>query len=206
MTTSRVRREPQLAPRASVRGASPTGYISDKLEGRLAPGKGGHSVYARAPIERGETLVAWGGEVVNGAQLRLLPPDVRHRLCLQIEEDLFLLTTREGPADWINHSCEPNAGLRGQIVLVALRDIEPGEEICFDYATCDSHDYCEFDCACGAEACRGRITAGDWELPELQERYRGFFSPYLERLIAERSAARERREAGYVRPAPRRDR
>jgi hypothetical protein len=165
--------------------ASASGFISIKLEGHLDPVKGGHSVHAREPIQKGETLVVWGGEVVTGKQLLLLPPDVRRRLCLQIEEDLFLLTTREGPSDWINHSCEPNSGLRGQIVLVALRDIETGEEICFDYAMCDTHRYCEFDCHCGTPRCRGRVTANDWRMPELQERYRGYFSPYLERLIAE---------------------
>lgn len=129
-------------------------------------------------------VVVWGGEVVTGNQLSLLGPDQRRRLCLQVEEDLFLLTTREGPADWVNHSCAPNSGFCGQIVLVALRDIAPGEEICLDYAMCDSHPYCEFDCRCGAEGCRGRVTGDDWRVPELQERYRGFFSPYLERRIA----------------------
>jgi hypothetical protein len=189
--SSRVRSQP------AVQAVTPSGFISPKLEGRLeafrahprktngadkAP-KGGRGVFARVPLKARETLAVWGGRIVTEAELQLLPRN-RHRLCLQVDEGLFIVTTREGPADWINHSCEPNAGLSGQIVLVAMRDIEPGEEICFDYAMTDSFPYDEFDCQCGSSVCRRRVTADDWRDPALQSRYRGFFSPYLEKLIA----------------------
>jgi hypothetical protein len=171
----------------------PTGFMSPKLEGRLIPGKGGRGVFARAKVRAGETLVVWGGEVVDGPTLRAMSND-KFRLALQVEEDLYLLSTNEGPADWINHACTPNAGLRGQVVLVALRDIRAGEEVTFDYATSDGSSYDEFECGCGSRACRGRVTGDDWRLPELQERYAGHFSPYLQRRIdaarAERKAAR----------------
>lgn len=163
--------------------ATPSGFISPKLEGRLDPGKGGRGIFARVGLRRHETLVVWGGEIITSGQLQLLPRKQRHRLCLQVEENLFLMTSREGPADWVNHSCDPNSGMSGQIVLVAMRDIAPGEEICFDYAMTDSYPYDEFDCECRSRRCRRRVTAGDWRLPELQERYRGFFSPYLENRI-----------------------
>jgi len=86
-------------------------------------------------------------------------------------------------ADYFNHSCNPNCGLDSPISLVAMRDIEVGEEACFDYAMSDSSDYDEFECHCGAPNCRKTITGRDWMLPELQERYFGFFSPYLQRRI-----------------------
>ena len=38
---------------------------------------------------------------------------------------------------------------------------------------------------CGTPSCRGLITGGDWKLPELQERYAGFFSSYITRKIAQ---------------------
>ena len=69
-------------------------------------------------------------------------------------------------------------------MLVALRDLEVGEELTFDYATCDGTDYDEFVCACGAATCRGTVTGRDWLLPRAQERYAGWFSPYLARRIA----------------------
>jgi len=39
--------------------------------------------------------------------------------------------------DLVNHSCDPNCGLVGAVLVVAMRDIEPGEEITFDYAMSD---------------------------------------------------------------------
>ena len=163
--------------------ATPSGFISQKLEGRLDLGKGGKGVFARVRIGKYETLVVWGGEIVTRTQLQLLPREQRHRLCLQVEEGLFLMTSREGPADWVNHSCDPNSGMSGQIVLVAMREIAPGEEICFDYAMTDSYRYDEFDCVCGSTRCRKCVTAEDWRRIDLQERYRGFFSPYLQKRI-----------------------
>jgi hypothetical protein len=159
----------------------PTCHLSAKLEARDSA-KGGRGVFARTPIGGGEVLVVWGGEVITSEQLLAAPPAWR-RLVLQVEEGLYLATSREGPGDWVNHSCAPNGGLAGQITLVALRTIAPGEEICFDYAMSEGSAYDEFACRCGAVGCRGRVTADDWRLPALQARYRGHFSPYLERRI-----------------------
>ncbi|MDH4036506.1 MAG: SET domain-containing protein-lysine N-methyltransferase [Candidatus Krumholzibacteria bacterium] len=162
--------------------AQPTGFVSPRLEGKLIAGKGGRGVFARERVRAGELLVVWGGEVVDGDTLRSMSVD-RFRLALQVEEGLYLLTTHEGPADWVNHSCAPNAGMQGQVVLVAMRDIRAGEEITFDYAMSDGSTYDEFECRCGARTCRGRMNGSDWSLPELQERYAGYFSPYLQRRI-----------------------
>ena len=65
-----------------------------------------------------------------------------------------------------------------------MRSIAVGDELTFDYAMCDSIAYDEFRCACGADACRGDMRADAWRDPELQSRYRGYFSPYLEARIA----------------------
>ena len=89
------------------------------------------------------------------------------------------------PADLVNHSCEPNCGIIGSCVMVAMRDVAAGEELCFDYAMTDTNDYDEFVCSCGTPSVAVLITGGDWKLPELQERYAGFFSSYITRKIAQ---------------------
>ena len=188
----------------------PTGYISPKLEGRLIDNKGGRGVFAREKVRANDVLIVWGGEIVTGEMLREMWEE-KHRLSIQVEEDLYLVTGNEGPADWVNHSCNPNAGLVGQVVLVALRDIRVGEEICFDYATSDGSPYDEFECHCGAKNCRRHVSGDDWKLTELQVRYAGHFSPYIQRRIdGERrkmaDADRKRTRAGDRRvvAAPRR--
>jgi hypothetical protein len=64
-----------------------------------------------------------------------------------------------------------------------MRDIAVGEELTFDYAMSDAADYDEFDCACEVEICRGKVRGTDWQLPELQSRYAGWFSSYVQKLI-----------------------
>jgi hypothetical protein len=125
----------------------------------------------------------WSGRLVSADELDDLPEDIRHHTA-QVEEGLYLasLSPRE-PPDYINHSCEPNCGLDGQIAIIAMQTIQPGEEITIDYAMCDGSPYDEFDCACGTSQCRGRITGNDWRDPILWKRYAGHFSPYLQRRI-----------------------
>lgn len=158
-------------------------YLAATLEARPRPEKGGYGIFAHTATPAGTVLIVWGGAIVDRAGLERVPEGVR-RFSVQVEEDLYQVSL-EGPddADYLNHSCDPNAGFNGQIVVVAMRDIQVGEEICIDYAMCDGSPYDEFDCACGAAGCRGRVTGNDWRRPELQARYQGYFVPYLQRRI-----------------------
>jgi len=60
-----------------------------------------------------------------------------------------------------NHSCDPNIGVRGQILFVALRRIVASEELTHDWATTDDDNY-TMACRCGAAEFRGAITGKDW--------------------------------------------
>jgi uncharacterized protein len=158
-------------------------YLAPQVEVLANPAKGGQGIYAQNPIHPGELILVWGGKIHTYEQY-LQAPEARRPHFVQVEEDLYLGTPEvPEPADYVNHSCNPNAGFSGQIALVALREILPGEEICIDYAMCDGSPYDEFDCACGAPNCRGRVTGNDWQRPDLQQKYAGFFSPYLQRRI-----------------------
>lgn len=161
----------------------PVSYLSPKLVARANLEKGGMGVFVHEPVFAGELLVVWSGELFTSTTLATLPT-LRRQRSIQIEEDLYMVPTRPGePADFVNHSCNPNAGIEGQIGLRAIRAIAIGEEVCYDYAMSDGSPYDEFDCGCGAPNCRGRITGEDWRQPELQLRYAGWFSAYLQRRI-----------------------
>ena len=159
------------------------GYISPKLESRPCPNKEGLGIYAVRPLAAGELLCVWGGRAFPSHEFDSLSEEQKAH-SLQVAEDVFLVTDAERePVDYFNHSCSPNAGLHGQICLVAMRPIAAGEEVCFDYAMSDGSPYDEFVCTCGSSACRGVVRGDDWRCPELQERYAGFFSPYIQRRI-----------------------
>ena len=63
-----------------------------------------------------------------------------------------------------------------------MRNITPGEELTHDWATTDDDSY-EMECHCNAVECRKVITGQDWRKKELQDKYRGFMSAYLQRKI-----------------------
>ena len=157
-------------------------YLNPKCEAReLSEGVWG--VFSTAEIARDELVSLWGGCIISADELDPSMPRFNQRT-LQLDEDLFLLTSEEPePNDYFNHSCEPNLGFFGQIGLVAMRDIQPGEELTFDYAMSDASPYDEFECNCSSINCRKRITGDDWRLPELWQKYNGYFSPYLARRI-----------------------
>ncbi|HEY6131157.1 MAG TPA: SET domain-containing protein, partial [Halioglobus sp.] len=64
---------------------------------------------------------------------------------------------------YMNHSCEPNCGGSEYWFEVALRDIEPGEQLTNDYATLYMRPSEGFECRCGAPTCRG--SASDAAVP-----------------------------------------
>lgn len=162
----------------------PISWLSPALEARAVGDRGGYGVFARQPVRQGALLLAWGGRVVDQATLLALPEDAQC-MSLQIEDDLFLISTDQiDPADYINHSCNPNAGMSSATTVVALHDIAAGDEVCYDYAMTDSSPINRFLCACGSALCRERIAPEDWCLPELWRRYGNAFSPYLLRRIA----------------------
>jgi hypothetical protein len=72
-------------------------------------------------------------------------------------------------------------------MLVAMKTINGGVEITFDYAMvlhrstgCPPY---RMECRCGSPHCRGVITDEDWRLLDLQQRYKGWFTWYLQEKI-----------------------
>src|SRR5690606_17170813 len=99
----------------------PSSHAGPRVEGRLRQ-DGSHGLYASQPIAPNEPICVFGGTILDEERLGAVAPE-RRRLLLQVAEGLYMYSDVEGPADWVNHSCEPNAGFRGQIVLVAMRSI-----------------------------------------------------------------------------------
>lgn len=157
-------------------------YMNPKCEAHQNA-DGSCSIFAIQNISQGELVSLWGGTVLHKKDLDSSMPRFTQRV-IQIDEELYLLTAEEKePNDCFNHSCEPNLGFSGQIGLVAMRDIEVGEQLCFDYAMSDGEPYDEFECLCGSVTCRKKITGNDWKLPQLWVKYKNYFSPYLARRI-----------------------
>lgn len=100
---------------------------------------------------------------------------------VQIYEGFYLGPRSKGDLDgseMFNHSCEPNAGVKGQNILVARQRIGTGEEICFDYETTDTEGM-YFECRCFNKNCRNTIDGSSWQNPQFQKQNENYLSWYI---------------------------
>jgi uncharacterized protein len=156
-------------------------YLSPKTVKGKASGIDGRGLTAVEPIARDELVAIKGGHIVDTATLRSLSDRLQNS-DIQIADDFHLVALDESEYErvmlFLNHSCEPNAGFAGNVLIVAMRDIAVGEEITTDYALFDDWDG-SMPCRCGSTSWRGVVGGKDWRLPELQRKYGGYFSSYL---------------------------
>jgi SET domain-containing protein len=132
----------------------------------------GRGVYARVPIPEGTRIVEYTGERITMDEAEARYPEdssaVYHTFLFALEDGAVIDAAFRGNiARWINHSCDPNCEAveeDGRIFIESLRDIEPGEELAYDY-----HFILEvrhspamkrrYPCICGAPNCRGTMLA-----------------------------------------------
>jgi uncharacterized protein len=161
-------------------------YLSPKTEVRESEIHG-RGLFATTDIAKDEIVAVKGGRIVGRKTLREKITPRLGPVEIQIDDDLFIAPVtdeeRELSMLYSNHSCAANLGMRGEITLVAMRDIRAGEELTHDWAMTDDDDY-SVECKCGAPNCRKIVTGKDWQRPELQKRYRGYFSAHLARKVS----------------------
>jgi hypothetical protein len=166
-------------------------WMNKKLEVRdtIKYGKG---VFATAEIAKDEMLFVMGGYIYDIDDENNIS-DYSADKPIEISEEFSICPPDEHemekmPQHYVNHSCDPNAGFKGQIFMVAMKPISAGEEIVYDYAMIihsnpRSEAYFTMNCHCGSKACRGVIDEEGWQIPELQSRYDGYFQWYLQEKI-----------------------
>jgi len=142
----------------------------------------GRGLFAREPISAGEIVSVRGGHIVHRSEESQLSKPNGY-WGYPISEDFVLAPLTEQEVEdtmmFLNHACEPNVGIQGQILFVAMRDIDKDEELCIDYAMFGGNEE-PMQCHCGFSLCRGQASASDWQDKSLQERYKGFFSSYVQ--------------------------
>ncbi|MBI4706828.1 MAG: SET domain-containing protein-lysine N-methyltransferase [Candidatus Omnitrophica bacterium] len=163
-------------------------YLSKKVKVRSS-GINRRGVFAVAGLKKGEAIAVWGGYIITQKEFKVLSKkrfknidDYATKVC----DGFYMVSCKNGTLeddDFFNHSCNPNAGINGQIVMVAMRNILRGEEITYDYAMTDAEFDYSFKCSCGQKNCRKIVTTKDWKIPSLQKRYKGHFSWYIQEKI-----------------------
>ena len=119
-----------------------------------------------------------GGRVIDDVQLAAVARGRSRYNSAAIGEGVNVLLDDDELIARGNHSCDSNLWMRDAVTLEARRDIGTSDEITVDYALQTAVDW-EMPCNCRSQSCRRVVRGSDWTRPELQERYRGHFSPFL---------------------------
>lgn len=137
--------------------------------------KFGKGLFAKERLEKNEPFAEFDGPIYEAERCSNPPQDVADH-AIQIDEHKW--KDSQGIARFINHSCEPNCGISGNTTLVALRDIQPGEELLWDYEMTEDSDW-HMECHCGTPSCRHTIGAFR-NMPEnIRQKYRGYIADWL---------------------------
>ncbi|HKR23781.1 MAG TPA: SET domain-containing protein-lysine N-methyltransferase, partial [Allosphingosinicella sp.] len=111
----------------------------------------GEGMIAGRRFEAGEVVWRLTGKPVFGAVTESGPNYIG------LGPDVWIDPDR--PLDHINHHCAPNAAFGPRRQLLALRPIEPDEEVTIDYSTTEADPAWAMHCSCGAQGCRGTLYA-----------------------------------------------
>lgn len=171
---TRSRNTPRPTPRPASRPTIPSTPTGKRIQVRRS-GVHGKGVFAVAPIPEGETIIEYVGEIISWKEAQRRhprdPAEPNHTFYFSLGDGSKVIDAAVGgnSARWINHSCDPNCEAdedeeSGRVFIKALRNIEPGEELNYDYGLIIDEPYtkklkAEYLCLCGAAKCRGTMLA-----------------------------------------------
>lgn len=131
--------------------------ISDANKLRKGFGKG---VFAQKNLKKGEVAFIARGKLV-ALTVKSEDDSSTYPNAIGISPRRWLNPFSSNPLCFLNHSCDPNMGIRGKRTFVALRDIEKGEHLTIDYSIteCDKLWSLGEQCVCGSPRCRKKIRS-----------------------------------------------
>lgn len=115
--------------------------------------------YTTTPIKTGTLVVQYKGERITVEEADERYSDREKTYLFGLQDGKHVIDGNNIAA-FINHSCDPNCEadeIDGNVWIIALRDIEPGEELTYDYNLYDGEDDDLAPCRCGAANCRGSL-------------------------------------------------
>lgn len=146
--------------------------MSNQNKISIGESRNGKGLFAERLIKKSEKIIAFHGSMFTFYDLPN-PYEAVADHYVQIGQEIYM-----GPSgkedDLINHSCDPNSGLvikDRKVYLFAIRDINKGEEITWDYSTTMDEDGWAIDCHCGSANCRREIRDFKYLPIDVKEKY-----------------------------------
>jgi uncharacterized protein len=143
----------------------------------------GLGLFAAAPVAHGEIVEVLGGTILTDAQVQTMLDGGQRYDGIGLGPDRNLAIDPSWPGIYGNHSCDPNLWMQDAVTISTRRQVVTGEELTIDYALFTATTRWSMLCRCGSRLCRGVVTGNDWRRSDLQDRYRGLFTPFITKLI-----------------------
>lgn len=170
-------------------------------------------VFAKEPIKRGEAIFTCDLSICDYLKIENIQSgktreetfaifkqiahaqDFIHKYSYMVDDDLYdwpkdlLGQTLHEDCMFFNHSCDPNTGFNAldSSVVIAIRDIDEGEELCYDYQCMDTEAslYDGLQCRCGSFKCRGTLSFDQYRNVDWQNAFYDYSGAYVKRKIDE---------------------
>ncbi len=136
----------------------------------------GKGLFAEKNFKRGDIVFIFKGKVVNwevkDEKSSLYGPN-----WVGIGKNKWMDVV--APGVYINHSCEPNCGIKGKVSVTAIKNIKKGEEITIDYSITEIDNLWHMTCNCGNKNCRKTIRSIQNLNDKIIRKYTPFIPTYF---------------------------
>ena len=152
----------------------------------------GRGLFADVDLPAGTVVSRLGGRLVDTAELRRLFAESDGYVdTVVVAGDCHLVLAPSRANRFGNHGCDPDLGWADAYTLVTMTEVPAGRELLTDYAMATADPDYVLRCHCESYRCRQMVAGDDWRIPQLQERYQGWWTPYVQQLVdADRSHRR----------------
>ena len=143
--------------------------------------KTGKGLFAKVNLKEGEAIFIAKGRMVKYPYY----PDYKigpNRLAM--EKHIWLDPFDKNPWRFINHSCNPNAGLKGRRIVVAMKNIKKNKEVTIDYSITEEDPNWKMKCICSEKNCRKVIKSVRFLPLKLFEKYKNYIPEFMQEAYA----------------------
>ena len=137
----------------------------------------GKAIFAKFNLKKDETIFIVKGIIKKGTYNSTFCCEGPNWLALA--KNTWISPFDNNPWRYINHSCNSNAGLKGKVTVVAMKDIKKDEQITIDYSITEDDPYWNMKCNCEQKNCRKTIRSVRFLSPKLFTKYERYIPLFL---------------------------
>ncbi|MBU2025595.1 MAG: SET domain-containing protein [Patescibacteria group bacterium] len=143
----------------------------------------GWGIFAKKDIKKGECIFTAKGRI---KKCIIKDEDSSKQwkctACIGLNRISWIDPYKNNPLRFMNHSCNPNAGIKGRVRFYAMHNIKKGEEVTFDYSITEEDVFWKMKCACGHRECRKEVCSIQFLPENVFVKYLPFIPTHFKRL------------------------